>query len=599
MRIAKIVARKMIRGARKVLTEAKSAEAEGAGIGPLGVSLAIKSTGGVIEVPLKIRPMIGGVEVPKEVEKPAIRKEVKIEEGLEIPTEIKKVGIGKKEAVEIKKGVTIYPLIPRNPKKGEKIFAYARIFWDEKANKYVYQLVEPPLSDKIKSLMNKLRELLEQRLEVDFSKLGVAEAREYIRQQISELLKYFKVEITPEEREILDYYINRDFVGLGRIEPLMQDPNIEDISCDGVGVPIFVYHRDPAFGSIVTNVVFPSAEELDSFIIRLAQLSGKSISVAEPLVDGTLPDGSRLQATLATDIARKGSNFTIRKFTEEPLTPIHLMNYGTVDAKTLAFLWLAVDYGRSILISGGTATGKTSMLNVLSLFIRPEKKIVSIEDTAEIRLPHPHWVPTVARTAISKGERGEVDLFDLLRESLRQRPDYIVVGEVRGKEAYILFQQISTGHPSLATIHAEDMNKLFDRLTTQPIALPPPLVASLDLIVFLIRARYKEKFVRRVSEVVEVTGFDFETQRPTVNTVLKWNSFTDKFDVQGKSLTLKKISKTFGIPEQDVIDELQRRALILEWMKKKNITDYRSVYQVINLYYTSPVRVLAVVMGES
>jgi flagellar protein FlaI len=542
--------------------------------------------------------MLGGLEIPKEAEKPPV-PEVKLEEGLEIPTETKKVKLSKKEEIGIKKEPIVYPLIPKSPKKGEKIFAYARIFWDEKNSRYVYEVVEPPLSPKLKELMNKLKELLEQKLEVDFSKLGATEAREYIKGQVSNLLQYFKVQITPEEREILDYYINRDFIGLGRIEPLMQDPNIEDISCDGVNLPLFVYHRDPTLGSIVTNVVFPSSEELDSFIIRLAQLCGKAISVAEPLVDGTLPDGSRLQATLATDIARKGSNFTIRKFTEEPLTPVHLMNYGTVDAKTLAFLWLAVDYGRSILISGGTATGKTSLLNVLSLFIRPEKKIVSIEDTAEIRLPHPHWVPTVARTVIGKGERGEIDLFDLLRESLRQRPDYIVVGEVRGREAYILFQQISTGHPSLATIHAEDMNKLFDRLTTQPIALPPALVASLDLIVFLARARYREKFVRRVSEVVEVVGFDFETQRPIVNTVLKWNSFTDKFDVQGKSVTLKKISKAFGIPEQEIVDELQRRMLVLEWMKKRNITDYRSVYQVINLYYTSPNRVLAVAMGES
>jgi flagellar protein FlaI len=596
MKIGKIVARKLIRGARKVVEEEKKAIAEGGG--PVGVSLAIKSTGGIIEVPLKIKPMLGGLEIPKEAEKPPV-PEVKLEEGLEIPTETKKVKLSKKEEIGIKKEPIVYPLIPKSPKKGEKIFAYAKIFWDEKNSRYVYEVVEPPLSPKLKELMNKLKELLEQKLEVDFSKLGATEAREYIKGQVSNLLQYFKVQITPEEREILDYYINRDFIGLGRIEPLMQDPNIEDISCDGVNLPLFVYHRDPTLGSIVTNVVFPSSEELDSFIIRLAQLCGKAISVAEPLVDGTLPDGSRLQATLATDIARKGSNFTIRKFTEEPLTPVHLMNYGTVDAKTLAFLWLAVDYGRSILISGGTATGKTSLLNVLSLFIRPEKKIVSIEDTAEIRLPHPHWVPTVARTVIGKGERGEIDLFDLLRESLRQRPDYIVVGEVRGREAYILFQQISTGHPSLATVHAEDMNKLFDRLTTQPIALPPALVASLDLIVFLVRARYREKFVRRVSEVVEVVGFDFETQRPIVNTVLKWNSFTDKFDVQGKSVTLKKISKAFGIPEQEIIDELQRRMLVLEWMKKRNITDYRSVYQVINLYYTSPNRVLAVAMGES
>jgi flagellar protein FlaI len=597
MKIGQRIVRRLVTGARKVIKEQQAYQA--AAGEPFEIPLAVKSAGGMIEIPIKIRPLVSGVEIPQKPTPPLPPKEVREVEGLEIPSEVKKAKLGKIGPREAKREPIIYPLIPRSPKKGERIFAYVKIYWDEKTNMYIYQLDEPPLTSKIKQMMSRVKELLEQKLEIDFSKLGAAEAKEYISKQVDEIMRYFKVQITPEERVILGYYIDRDFIGLGRIEPLMQDPNIEDISCDGVNSPLFIFHRNPDLGSVVTNIVFPSPEELDSFIIRLAQLSGKSVSVAEPLISGTLPDGSRLQATLATDIARKGSNFTIRKFTEEPLTPVHLLKYGTIDSRTLAYLWLLVDYGRSILVSGGTATGKTSMLNVLSLFIRPEKKIVSIEDTAEIRLPHPHWVPGVARTAISKGERGEVDLFDLLRESLRQRPDYIVVGEVRGKEAYVLFQQIATGHPSLATIHAEDMNKLFDRLTTQPIALPPPLVASLDVIVFLVSARYKERFVRRVSEVVEVVEFDLKANQPVVNKVFAWNAFTDKFEVSGKSIILKKISKTFGIPEQEVVDELQRRTLVLEWMKKRNIIDYRSVYQVITLYYTSPTRVLAVAMGES
>jgi len=598
MHIGRKIVRSMVKGAKKIVAEQQ--QPEEVGEGPIQIPLAVKTTGGTIEVPIKIKPLLGPEILQKLEPQPVLPpKEVEEVEGIEIPTETRKVKLGRTTRREVARREIVYPVIPRKPTKGEKVFAYVRICWNEKDSKYVYELHEPPLSPRIKELMAKVKELLEQKLDVDFSKIGLVEAKDYIKTQIDEILKYFKVQITPEEKECLEYYINRDFIGLGRIEPLMQDPNIEDISCDGVNLPLFVFHRNPDVGSVVTNIAFPTSEELDSFIVRLAQLAGKSVSVAEPLVNGTLPDGSRLQATLATDIARKGSNFTIRKFTEEPLTPIHLLKYGTVDAKTLAYLWLLVDYGRSILVSGGTATGKTSMLNVLSLFIRPEKKIVSIEDTAEIRLPHPHWVPGVARTSIGKGERGEVDLFDLLRESLRQRPDYIVVGEVRGKEAYVLFQQISTGHPSMATIHAEDMNKLFDRLTTQPIALPPSLVASLDVIVFLVRARYKEKFVRRVSEVVEVVDFDTKTRRPVINKVFTWNAFTDKFDTIGKSVVMKKISKSFGIPEQELMDELLRRTLVLEWMNKKGILDYKSVYQVINLYYISPTRVLAVAMGES
>jgi flagellar protein FlaI len=415
---------------------------------------------------------------------------------------------------------------------------------------------------------------------------------------IDDTVRYFKFRLSKEEVEIVRYYVERDFLGFGKIEAIMKDPNVEDISCDGVNIPVFVFHRDPRLGSIPTNIVFEDPEELDSFIIKLAQLAGKSISINEPLVNGTLPDGSRLQATLATDIARRGSNFTIRKFMEEPLTPVHLIKYGTADERVLAYLWLAVDYGRSILIAGGAASGKTTMLNVLSLFIRPDKKIISIEDTAEIVLPHPHWVSHVARTPISTGKEGEVDLFQLLKESLRQRPDYIVLGEVRGQEAYVLFQQMATGHPSFATIHAENFPKLIDRLTSPPISLPEGLIGSLDIVVFMQRVRYKEKFVRRVTEVIEMVGFPKEGKSPIVNYVFKWDPFKDSFDIGEKSVMLKKISQSTGLSEKDVIDEFQRRVAILRWMKEKNIVDLKDIYAIFSAYYTMPNRVLALIESE-
>jgi flagellar protein FlaI len=529
-----------------------------------------------------------------------IRKKRKEIGGYEIPSfTATKVRIGKLATEEEKAPLSlVYPLIPRNPKPGEPIFAYAKVFWDQKTNRYIYQVVEPRLSPELKRIMIKIKELLEQRLDVDFSKLRITEASEYINKQVDDLINYYGFKISPRESQILRYYIQRDFIGLGKIEPLMMDQQIEDISCDGVNIPLFVFHKNPNIGSVVTNVIFDDSEELNSFVIRLAQLTGKSISIAKPLLDGTLPDGSRLQATLATDIAMKGSNFTIRKFSEEPLTPIHLLNYKTIDVRSMAYMWLAVDFGRSILISGGTASGKTSLLNVLSLFIRPEKKIISIEDTGELRLPHPHWVPEVARSAVSvEGAVGEIDMFDLLKESLRQRPDYIIVGEVRGKEAYILFQQMATGHPSMATIHAENMHKLIDRLTTPPISLPPTLVSSLDLIVFLARMRYKDKFVRRVVEIVEMIEVDPETKEPITNQVFRWDPATDKFEVSNKSAMLKKISDLTGIKQQEIIDELERRMLVLHWMQENNIVDYKNVYKVINMYYTQPQTILAVIKG--
>jgi len=400
------------------------------------VEEAFKETqqeGKEVNIPVKISPVVPSVTIPiqfpVEIEKKEEEKEVKekIEiEGITIPRQLKIVPspptIQQPEEISIS-----YSLIPRNPKPGEKVFAYAKIYWDKRKQSYFYEVVEPKLDERMKEIIKKVKELIEQRLDVDLSKLNLAKAKEYLRLHIEDVIRYFKFRLSDEEVEIIRYYIERDFLGLGKIEALMRDPNIEDISCDGVNIPVFVFHRDPRLGSIPTNVVFEDADELDSFIIKLSQLSGKSISITQPLVNGTLPDGSRLQATLATDIARRGSNFTIRKFMEEPLTPIHLIKYGTADERILAYLWLVVDFGRSILVAGGAASGKTTMLNVLSLFIRPDKKIISIEDTAEIVLPHPHWISHVARTPISTGKEGEVDLFQLLKESLRQRPDYIIL----------------------------------------------------------------------------------------------------------------------------------------------------------------------------
>lgn len=506
-----------------------------------------------------------------------------------------------KDGETVEKNLNLsYPLIPRKPAKDEKIFAYAKIFWDGKTNRYVYQVIEPEMNDKMKKIMKQTKELLEQRLDVDFSKLKRFEAVEYLKKEIDEILKYFGFIATEEEKQILKYYIERDFIGLEKLEPLMQDPNIEDISCDGIGIPIFVFHRNPNIGSLATNISYDDGDELDSFLIRLSQISGKSISITQPLVDGMLPDGSRIQMTLATDIARRGSNFSIRKFTEEPITPTDMINFGTTDIKTLAYLWFVIDKGMSILVSGGTASGKTSFLNVLSLFIKPEKKIISIEDTGELKLPHAHWVPSVARISISEEKKaGDVDLFDLLKVSLRQRPDYTIVGEVRGAEAYTLFQQMATGHPSMATIHAENLDKLMDRLTTPPISLPASLINSVDIVIFLSRMHYKNKFIRKVVEVDEIAGFNRATGLPTVNPVYKWDPITDKFEVVGSSVILKKVSELSGMGEDDIKKEIESRMIVLGWLYKNKVSNYIDMYKVFSLFYKDPQRLLMMIERES
>jgi len=345
---------------------------------------------------------------------------------------------------------------------------------------------------------------------------------------------------------------------------------------------------------MMTNIVFGDKDELDSFVMRLSQKCGKSVSIAEPLVDGSLPDGSRVQATLGTDIARRGSNFTIRKFTHAPLTPIHMMEYGTLDSTQLAYLWLAIENRKSLLISGGTATGKTSLLNALSLFIRPSMKIVSIEDTSELRLPHPHWIPEVARTPIAVGKTaGEVSLFDLLKTSLRQRPDYLIVGEVRGEEAFVLFQQIATGHAGLATIHAASLSQLINRLTTPPINLPPSLIENIDIIVFLLQVKSRDRYVRRANEILEVKGL--KGDKPLTGVIFKWKPVVDKFESVEKSILLEHVAKSLGLTEASLKEELRVRKEILEWMKEKRMFDYRDIAKIINGYYSSPDKIISMV----
>ena len=510
-------------------------------------------------------------------------------EGIEIPKIAADVKLPEFEEEELRRMSIRYPLIPRSGRP--RTFAEAYIYFDERTHEFVYEVVEPQLTSANQKLLARIKEFIQEKVDVDFTKLRKGEAIKYLASLFEDALSYFKVRKSKEIEEVMKYYIYRDFLGLERIEPLLHDPNLEDISCDGVGIPIYVYHKDPRFGSMRTNVKFDSREELDGFVMRLAERCGKTISLASPLLDGTLPDGSRVQATLGSDIARRGSNFTIRKFTEKPLTPVDLLQYGTCDLTTMAYLWMAVEYGRSILISGGAASGKTTLLNVLSMFIKPQLKVVSIEDTAELRLAHPHWVPHVARVPIA-AERREVDLFELLRASLRQRPDYVILGEVRGKEAYVLFQQMALGHGALATIHAENFARLVDRLTSPPISLPASLLQSLDVVVFISRVRKRERYVRRVSEVIEIVGYDRERKHPITNEVIRWNSLRDEFEVRSKSVLLKRIAEATGFTREEIRRELEDKAKVLQWLTQKNVKDYRLITKVVNMFYASRERLM-------
>ncbi len=491
----------------------------------------------------------------------------------------------------------IYPLVSIKVKGKEVLMAFANIRWDPESQSIVYYVIEPELSKEEVKILNELKELIREKLDIDLTKAHPEAAYAYLMEKMEKIINELGLKLNETQLLKFRYYIYRDFIGLERIEPLMHDPNIEDISCNGVNIPVFIYHRNPLFGEIRTNIVYRDKEELDNFVLKLAQKCGKNLTVAEPLLDGSLPDGSRVQATLSSDIARKGSNFTIRKFTERPLIPIDLMNFGTANAEIFAYLWLLIENGLSILIAGPTASGKTTFLNCLSLFIRPEAKIVSIEDTPELRLPHPNWVPQVARTVVEMGKYGEVTMFDLLRAAIRQRPDYLIVGEVRGREAYVMFQAMATGHACLGTIHADSMESVIERLTTKPIDLPLSILESLDVIVFLTNVRREGRYIRRVGEIDEIVAYDFRKKELIRNVVAKWDAEKDSF-VFLKSVILDKIRQKMGYTIPTLKAEIRRRVKVLKWIREKGINDYREFSRIISLYYINPDEVERMMLEE-
>jgi len=486
-----------------------------------------------------------------------------------------------------------YPLVPADPDEGEVVYAWAHIKWNDEDGELVYKIIEPELDPQTEKAYNRIVEIMERSFDINFEELEADQAKEYLEDKIDMIVDKYNIHVPDDKREVIRYYTKRDFAGLGKLQPLMNDTEVEDISCDGLNIPIYAYHRNPRFGSIKTNLKWEDADELDSFVMKLAQRCGKSISVSSPLLDGSLPDGSRVQATLATDIARKGSNFTIRRFSEDPLTPIHMMDYETENARMLSYLWMCVEHEKSMLVSGTTGAGKTSQLNSMSLFIRPEKKIVSIEDTPELRLPHEHWVPEVSRSGFgsSAGEGGEVTMDNLLKESLRQRPEYIIVGEVRGEEAYILFQQMATGHTGLSTIHADSLEMLMDRLTTEPINLSPSLIETLDLIMVIARIRRGGSYIRRIMGLYEIRGFD-KRKGIDANQVFGWDPDDDTYVVKNNSMILKDIADQAGKDYSEIRKELRNRQHVLNWMQEEQIKDYRKVGDIIARYYSDPESIL-------
>jgi len=475
-------------------------------------------------------------------------------------------------------------------------YSATRLIRNKRTKTVIYQVIEPVLTTEEKHLFDFLKKILEENIDVNREESDDIENEMKIRQEMRKFLKSAGKDLDTGPFEKLFYYLTNYFLGYDKLQVMMEDPQLEDVSCDGAGVPIFVFHRD--YKNTMTSVVWEDETELDEFVVSLAQRSGKSISIATPILDATLPDGSRLNATFGKEITTRGSSFTIRKFKEDPLTMINLIMFRTLSPEMAAHLWMAVQYGDSMIVSGGTASGKTTTLNAVSHFIPPSSKIITIEDTREMQLPHLNWIAGLTRERKGEGTGQSIDMYTLLVAALRQRPEYMIVGEVRGKETMAVFQAMATGQVTYATIHADTVAAIVHRLENPPINIPRILILGLNLVLLQAQVRVRNKRTRRIKELTEIVGIEPTTNEIVSNKVYFWNPAKDEFRFSGHSRLYEKIMDREGLTNDQIIDEINKRADVLRWMAYQGRTNYHEVAQVVNEYYRDPIPISERVQNE-
>ncbi|HXX87905.1 MAG TPA: type II/IV secretion system ATPase subunit [Candidatus Acidoferrum sp.] len=483
--------------------------------------------------------------------------------------------------------------VPRGFKIVEKYplyepFAHVAIAQNPKTGEYKYILDELQLDPLERGVYNRILEIL--LAEIESPKEEIHDPRKFFADEAKKIVNKYRISLgwLPDVSwyKIL-YHAERDLVGFSRIDPLMRDPNIEDISCDGVNKSVYVWHRN--YESIETNIQFESDEELDNIVVKLVHMAGKHVSSAFPIVDASLPGKHRLAVCYRREITPFGTAFTIRKFREDPYSIIDLINIGTFSEEMAAYFWVALENRASIMVLGGTAAGKTTALNALACLIRPGSKIITIEETAELNLSHENWVSLIARQSYGLGgsTMGEVALFDLVKTSMRHRPDILIVGEVRGAEAYTLFQALATGHGGMCTMHAENLDSAIKRLTQKPMEISPAYIPLMNVILSIQRVHLvkgsEKKAYRRVMNVSEIA--DYENYKG----VFKWQPIKDQqqpnFD---QSILLTSISERLGTTKKELLEEIDRRKNVLHYMREQNIRSYKDVAVIIAEYYSRP-----------
>ncbi|HDD04918.1 MAG TPA: hypothetical protein ENF51_00305, partial [Candidatus Aenigmarchaeota archaeon] len=474
----------------------------------------------------------------------------------------------------------IYPV-------GEGVFIH--IYKAHEGGDTKYVVVEPYLKEEEKKLYKELYErvLLDayyseppsSRKELVNAIIRLIDENVYIGRKNLLLDFLGKIRLDEHKYSKLKYMFIRDLVRLNGIEGLMRDPYIEDISCVGTNY-IFVVHK--VFGNLETNIRFKSEEELDKFLFRTSEIIERTVSEAHPIVDGILPDGSRVNIIYGTDVSRRGSSFTIRKFEAVPMSMTQLVKLNTFSPEEAAYLWLCIENGMNVFFCGETASGKTTSLRAATVFIRPQSKVFSVEDTPELVVPHENWQQTVTK-------EGVVDMYELLLAALRSRPDYLIVGEIRGAEGYVAFQAMQTGSSVMCTFHSSSLTRLVQRFTGKPINVPLPFLDNLNVVVFQQTLRRKGKMERRVLEIDEIEGYSRETGHLITRRVFEWDPVSDTHRFRGLNnsyILEEKVAKIMNMKERgEVYEELETRANLIKEFVANEVFNYYDLWEKIKKYH--------------
>ncbi len=515
----------------------------------------------------------------KEPKKPK-KKEEKKEEDASVEKLVDALKLQASRIQENAEALENYPLKPP--------FSYALIIKDKNTGEVSYIIDEIPLNDQEKEVFIKLKNILEAKLQAPNEKESPIDS---FRRQLPEIMAKasgLTKDLSSLGLRKVTHYLECEIAGFGKIDPLMADAYIEDIGCNGVNKILYLWHRK--YENVKTNLSFKTEEELDDFVMKLVHKAGKHVSIAYPAVDATLPGKHRLAVYYKKEVTPLGTSFTIRKFREDPYTVIDLINNDTMSIDVATYLWLLIENKLSSIIIGATGAGKTTALNAIAGMIHPEQKIISVEEVAEVNLLRENWISTIARSGFGLESSGEISLYELIKNSVRHRPDWIIVGEVRGEEAYVLFQALATGHGGLCTMHAEDADTAIKRLTQPPMNIPGTIIPLMNCVIsvkhvkapVLInygKAASKRKF-EKVSEVVSAG---------TIHDVFTWDNTAEAYRADlSNSYLFSKISDKWSLPIDYVIEEFERRKEVIQYLLEKNIRSYRGIATFLGKFYRNP-----------